>query len=197
MIADARAGPCTGVIAPDDVLDFWFAGDGTQHRAAWFDKDAAFDAKCARFADALRAARSGAFDHWTDTARGMLALIVLLDQLSRNLHRGSPDSFAADAQARAVARDAVARGLDGALHPMERSFVYLPFEHSEALADQDESVRLFETLRLALGDSTVEYAYRHRDLIRRFGRFPHRNAVLGRASTPEELRYLAEQYDGF
>jgi uncharacterized protein (DUF924 family) len=181
------------MIAPDDVLDFWFAGDGTRYRAAWFKQDAAFDADCARFADALRAARCGALDHWDDTARGMLALIVLLDQLSRNLHRGSPDSFAADAQARALARDAVARGLDRLLHPVERCFVYLPFEHSEDLADQNESVRLFETMRLALGDSTVEHAYRHRDLIRRFGRFPHRNAVLGRASTPEELRYLAKQ----
>jgi uncharacterized protein (DUF924 family) len=185
------------MIAPDDVLDFWFAGDSTQYRAAWFEQDVKFDAECARFTDALRAARSGAFDHWAETARGVLALIVLLDQFSRNLHRGRPDSFAADAQARALARDAVARGFDRMLHPVERSFVYLPFEHSEDLADQDESVRLFEAMRLPLGDSTVEYAYRHRDLIRRFGRFPHRNAVLGRASTPEELRYLAVPGTGF
>ncbi len=147
--------------------------------------------------DALQAARCGTFGHWAETARGMLALIVLLDQFSRNLHRGSPDSFAADAQARALARDAVAGGLDRLLHPVERCFIYLPFEHSEDLADQHESVRLFETLRLALGDSTVEYAYRHRDVIRRFGRFPHRNAVLGRDSTSEELCYLAEPVGGF
>ncbi len=178
------------MIAPDDVLDFWFAGDGTRYRAAWFRQDPAFDAECESFADALQAARRGAFDHWANSPRGMLALIVLLDQFSRNLHRGSPKAFAADAQARALARDAVARGFDRALHPVERCFVYLPFEHSEDLADQHESVRLFETLRLALGDSTVEYAYRHRDVIRRFGRYPHRNAVLGRDSTPEELRYL-------
>ncbi len=185
------------MIASDDVLEFWFAGDGTRYRAAWFKQDPAFDAECARFADALHAARDGAFDHWAATPRGMLALIVLLDQFSRNLHRGSPDSFAADAQARALARDAVARGFDRVLHPVERSFVYLPFEHSEDLADQHESVRLFEALRLALGDSTVEYAYRHRDLIRRFGRFPHRNAALGRESTAEEVRYLAEPGAGF
>jgi uncharacterized protein (DUF924 family) len=185
------------MIVPDDVLDFWFAGDATRYRAVWFKQDAAFDADCARFADALHAARGGASDHWTGSARGMLALIVLLDQFSRNLHRGSPDSFAADAQARALARDAVARGFDRVLHPTERSFIYLPFEHSEDPADQDESVRLFETLRLALGDSTVEYAYRHRDVIRRFRRFPHRNAVLGRESTPEERRYLAEPGTGF
>jgi uncharacterized protein (DUF924 family) len=139
----------------------------------------------------LHAARSGGLDHWTDSPRRMLALIVLLDQFSRNLHRGSPQSFAADAQARALSRDAVARGFDRALHPVERSFVYLPFMHSEDLADQIESVRLYETVRLALGDASVEYAYRHRDQIRRFGRFPHRNDVLGRKSTPEELRYLA------
>ena len=181
----------------DEVLEFWFAGDGTRYRAAWFEKDTAFDAECARFADALSSARGCGLDHWADTARGMLALIVLLDQFSRNLHRCSPDAFAADAQARVQARDAVARGFDLTLHPVERSFVYLPFEHSEDLADQDESVRLYETMRLALGDSTVEYAYRHRDLIRRFGRFPHRNAVLGRASTPQELRYLAAQGAGF
>jgi uncharacterized protein (DUF924 family) len=185
------------VIGPDDVLDFWFAGDGTRYRAAWFKQDAAFDAACGRFTDALRAARDGSFDHWADSPRGMLALIVLLDQFSRNLHRGSPEAFAADARACALARDAVARGFDRALHPVERCFVYLPFEHSEALADQHESVRLFERMRLALGDSTVEYAYRHRDVIRRFGRFPHRNAVLGRESTVAEVCYLAEQKRGF
>jgi uncharacterized protein (DUF924 family) len=185
------------MITPDDVLGFWFASDHTRFRDAWFKADAAFDADCARFADALRAARAAALDHWADTARGMLALIVLLDQFSRNLHRGSPDSFAADAQARAFARNAVARGFDRTLHPVERCFVYLPFQHSEDLADQDEAVRLFEALRIALGDATVEYAYRHRDLIRRFGRFPHRNAVLGRDSTPEELRYLAPPGAGF
>lgn len=185
------------MIAPDDVLDFWFAGDGTRYRAAWFKKDVAFDAECARFADALRTARGGGFDHWADTARGMLALIVLLDQFSRNLHRGSPDTYAADPKARALAREAVARGFDRTLHAVERCFVYLPFMHSEDIADQHESVRLFETLRLAVGDASVEYAYRHRDVIRRFGRFPHRNAVLGRESTPEELRYLGEPGAGF
>jgi uncharacterized protein (DUF924 family) len=179
------------MIATGDVLDFWFAGDGTRYRAAWFAKDPAFDLECTRFADALRTALSGGLDHWTATARGTLALIVLLDQLSRNMHRSSPDSFAADAKARAIATEAVARGFDLALHAMERCFVYLPFMHSEDLADQNESVRLFETLRLAVGDVSVEYAYRHRDVIRRFGRFPHRNAVLGRDSTPEESRFLA------
>jgi uncharacterized protein (DUF924 family) len=180
------------MITPDDVLDFWFHGDATRHRVVWFRKDATFDEACGRFTKALQAARNGALDHWAETPRGTLALILLLDQFSRNLHRDSPQAFAADAQARALARDAVARGFDRRLQPMERAFIYLPFEHSEDPADQDESVRLFETMRLWLGNLTVEHAYRHRDVIRRFGRFPHRNAALGRESTAEEKRYLAQ-----
>jgi uncharacterized protein (DUF924 family) len=200
------------VTAPQDVLDFWFAGDPTCCRPAWFRRDDAFDAACARFGATLAKARQGTLQDgtlqdgtlqdgtlqdWATSADGALALVVVLDQFSRNLHRNSPEAFATDPQARAVARDAIARGLDRALHPVQRIFLYLPFEHSEALADQDLSVALFEPLRLALGDSTVEHAYRHRDIIRRFGRFPHRNAVLGRASTPAEQRALAQPGAGF
>ena len=180
------------MIAADGVLDFWFDGDATRYRDAWFEADAAFDAMCARFAGALQFARDGLLDHWAETPRGILALILLLDQFSRNLHRGSPVAFAADAKALGLARDAVARGIDGQLHPIERMFIYLPFQHSEDAADQEESVRLFEALRLALGDATTEYAYRHRDIIRRFGRFPHRNAALSREGTAEEQRYLTQ-----
>ena len=185
------------MIAPDDVLAFWFAGDATRFRDAWFEKDAAFDAACGQFAGALQAAREGSLDHWAATPQGALALILLLDQFSRNLHRGSPLAFAADAKARGLARDAVARGIDRQLHPIERMFIYLPFQHSEDLADQHEAVRLFEPMRLALGDATIEYAYSHRDVIRRFGRFPHRNAALGRENTAEEQRYLAQAEAGF
>ena len=185
------------MIAPDDVLEFWFKDDHTLFRAEWFVAAPLFDASCTSFAEALKAARNGSLDHWTGSPRGVLALIVLLDQFSRNLHRGSPEAYAADAQARALACDAVSRGLDKELHPMERLFLYLPFEHSEDLADHHESVRLFEAIRLTLGDSTVEHAYRHRDVIRRFGRFPHRNAMLGRESTAEEQRYLAQPDAGF
>lgn len=185
------------MMTPDEVLDFWFVGDPAAHRKVWFEKDAEFDAACSRFADALRDARAGVFDHWTDTPRGTLALIVLLDQFSRNLHRGSPEAFAADAKAREIARSAVARGIDQGLAPMERMFVYLPFEHSEDIADQDESVRLFAMLRDALGEESMRYTEAHRDVIRRFGRFPHRNAALGRVSTPEELAYLAQPDAGF
>jgi uncharacterized protein (DUF924 family) len=185
------------MIMPDEVLDFWFAGDPRVWRDDWFRKQDQFDAACGAFADALRAAREGALDHWADTPRGTLALIILLDQFSRNLHRGSPNAFAADLQARVLASRAVAQGFDRQLEWLERIFMYLPFEHSEELADQDESVRLFENLRIALGDLSAEHAYRHRDVIRRYGRFPHRNVVLGRESTAEEHAFLAQPDAGF
>jgi uncharacterized protein (DUF924 family) len=181
------------MMTQDDVLDFWFAGDPTTHRKEWFQKTTEFDSACARFADALHDAKAGAFDHWTETPRGTLALIILLDQFSRNLHRNSPDAFAADAKAREVARTAVACGFDQKLSSLERMFIYLPFEHSEDLADQDESVRLFTLL----AEEMTRYAADHRDAVRRFGRFPHRNAALGRASTPDELVYLAQPDAGF
>ena len=135
----------------------------------------------------------GAFDHWAETPRGTLALIILLDQFSRNLHRNSPEAFAADGKAREIARTAIERGIDRMLGEVERMFVYLPFEHSEDLADQDQSVRLFTSL----GEDMTRYAEDHRDVIRRFGRFPHRNAALGRTSTPDELAYLAQPDAGF
>jgi uncharacterized protein (DUF924 family) len=185
------------MIEPDDVLDFWFAGDPRASRDVWFRKRDDFDAACGAFADALRAARQGALDHWADTPRGTLALIILLDQFSRNLHRDSPEAFAADPQARALARRALAQGFDLQLEWPERIFIYLPFEHSEELADQEKGVRLFEELRIALGDLPAEQAYRHRDIIRRYGRFPHRNVVLDRESTAEEQAFLARPGAGF
>jgi uncharacterized protein (DUF924 family) len=177
----------------DEVLDFWFAGDPATHRKEWFEKTVEFDAACTRFTDALRDARRGAFNHWAETPRGTLALIILLDQFSRNLHRNSAEAFAADAKAREIARTAIERGIDRMFGDVERMFIYLPFEHSEVLADQDESVRLFT----ALGEEMTRYAEEHRDVIRRFGRFPHRNAALGRISTPDELAYLAQPDAGF
>jgi uncharacterized protein (DUF924 family) len=177
----------------EEVLEFWFAGDPATHRKEWFEKSADFDASCARFSDALRDAKRGAFDQWAETPRGALALIVLLDQFSRNLHRNSPEAFAADCQAREIARGTIARNFDLALGPVERMFIYLPFEHSEDLADQDSAVRLYTPL----GEEMVRYAEDHRVVIRRFGRFPHRNAALGRTSTPEELDYLAQPNAGF
>ncbi len=176
-----------------EVLDFWFACDPSTFRKEWFEKSAEFDASCGRFADALRDAKNGRFDHWAETPRGALALIVLLDQFSRNLHRNSPEAFAADAKAREIARATIARNFDLALGPIERLFIYLPFEHSEDLADQDCAVRLYSFL----GEEMVRYAEDHRAVIRRFGRFPHRNAALGRTSTRDELDYLAQPDAGF
>ncbi len=184
-------------LAPEEILDFWFGADPAARHERWFKKTPEFDAECGRFTAPIRAARAGRFDRWTETPCGGLALIVLLDQLSRNVFRGTAEAFAADAQAIGIARAMIADGHDTALSPVERMFVYLPFEHAETIDEQNESVRLFETLRDELGPDTVNYAHRHRDVIRRFGRFPHRNAVLGRASTPEEIEYLAQPGAGF
>lgn len=186
------------MITPNDVLDFWFAGDPGTPRPVWFEKNEAFDLGCQALAPARNQARDGELDHWTASPRGTLALLILLDQLSRNLHRGSAEAFVADAKARAIACAAIEAGFDKRLGPVERVFVYLPFEHSEDPADQDLSVRLFESLRgTAVRDLSVDYAYRHRSVIRRFGRFPHRNAALGRTNTPEEEAYLAQPGAGF
>ena len=181
----------------DAVWGFWFGADPPVWRKAWFLKDPEFDSACARFTPTREAALAGAHDAWAETPRGVLALLILLDQLSRNLFRGQAAAFAADPRARDIARVALARGFDRAVTPIERVFLYLPFEHSEDLADQDLSVRLFEALPPIEGAAVADYAHRHRDVIRRFGRFPHRNAALGRVSTPEELAYLAEPGAGF
>ncbi|HEX3996480.1 MAG TPA: DUF924 family protein [Acetobacteraceae bacterium] len=184
-------------IQPSEILAFWFEGDGAAFRDKWFEADDAFDTECCCFATAIRDARAGLFDHWAFTPHGALALIVLLDQLSRNVFRGAPEAFAADSHAIEIARATVSAGFDLQLTPIERMFVYLPFEHAETIEDQNESVRLYATLRDDLGEKTVDYADRHRDVILRFGRFPHRNAALGRSNTPEEEVYLAQPGAGF
>jgi len=181
------------MLSAEDVLAFWFDGDLGTKRKVWFEKDDGFDAACGQFAEARDSAKRGGLDHWGDTPRGALALIILLDQFSRNLHRGSPEAFAADGKARAVARLAIARGFDLALPPAARCFVYLPFEHAEDPAAQDESVRLLTPL----DDRYARYAVSHRDVITRFGRFPQRNAALGRVSTAAEEAYLADPDRGF
>ncbi len=185
------------------VLDFWFAPEGHPERGtfreAWFEKQPDFDAACRRhFEELLNAAAAGSLDRWADTPEGAMALVVLLDQLSRNIHRGTPGAFATDGQALALARRMVARGFDLSLDPVMRMFVYLPFEHAEDVAVQDESVRLFEALPATpWRDRVVHYAGLHRDVIVKYGRFPHRNAILGRTSTPAELDYLAQPGAGF
>lgn len=166
------------------ILDFW-AGAG---RKAWFAKDAGFDERCRAFLPAHEAAAAGALDAWIGASRSSLALVLLLDQFPRNLFRASARAFASDAKAREVARAAIAAGHDQLVDPILRLFFYLPLEHSEDLADQDECVRLFK----AAGDANdLRFAEQHRDIIRRFGRFPHRNAALGRESTAEEMAFLA------
>ena len=182
---------------PETILNFWFEGDATARRKKWFEKNDGFDAACAAFVPVLRAARDGGFDAWSAQPKSALALILVLDQLPRNVFRGLAEAFAADPHAREIARRAVECGHDLVLTPVERMFLYLPFEHSERLADQDLSVRLFETLRGDLGEETIDYARRHRDVIREFGRFPHRNAALGRVNTAEEVNYLARSGAGF
>jgi len=175
-------------MTPETVLTFWFGQD----KKAWFAKNPAFDAEIrSRFLETYEAARSGNLDDWKNESRGALALVILLDQFPRNLFRDTARAFEGDALARAAARSIVDRGWDRALSPDERTFVYLPFEHSESLDDQELSLRLFE------GNENFEWARRHWDIIKRFGRFPHRNAMLGRASTPEEIAFLKTPGSGF
>lgn len=172
-------------MTPDDVIDFWRAAGEER----WFTRDAAFDGVLSvRFKDALAQARDGAFDHWAETPKGTLALIILLDQFSRNIHRGTPLAFAADKKALALAKQAVARGDHLAFPAPLAMWIIMPFEHAEDLDAQRRCVALFAARDPA---DMVHWAKLHLDIIERFGRFPHRNAILGRKSTPEELAYLA------
>ncbi len=184
-------------ITPSDVLDFWFDQGPSIRRSKWFEKSDDFDLACSRFVPEIRAARDGAYDGWALMPKTALALIVLLDQLPRNVFRGQAEAFAGDVHALGVADTTVACHFDTKLTAFERMFVYLPFEHAEAMEAQEESVRLFENLRPELGSDTVDYAYRHRDVIKTFGRFPHRNAILGRTSTQAEEDYLSSPGAGF
>lgn len=181
------------------VLDFWFAerdGDGQPaYRKAWFERDAAFDAEIARrFAPAVERALAGELDGWATSADGALALVILLDQFPRNLFRGTARAFAGDARALRLAKQAIAQGFDRQLPRYGRMFLYLPFEHSENLEDQERSVALFATLDDA---NVAKFAAAHRDIVARFGRFPHRNAALGRQSTPEETEFLKQPGSSF
>jgi uncharacterized protein (DUF924 family) len=175
-----------------DVLLFWFGPPPLASRDVWFRKDAAFDATIrGRFLEAIAAARAGAFGDWCVEPRGALARVILLDQFTRNVFRNTPDAFSGDQRALATADDAIAKGFDRALEPLERTFLYLPFEHSEDKAMQERSLELFAALAKERDDpSLFEWAERHATIVRRFGRFPHRNAILGRASTPEEIAFL-------
>ena len=189
---------------PTAILDFWFGPPAdpahTQSRPQWFRKDASFDAEIARrFGPLIDEAVAGGLQDWTATPTGTLALILVLDQFTRNTGRDTPRAFAGDPRALSLAKSLVAAGLDKTLTGVQRQFVYLPFEHAESLADQDTSVRLFAQLgqdEPALA-GLLDWAERHRVIVARFGRFPHRNAALGRASTTEETAFLRQPGSGF
>ena len=172
--------------SPQTVVDFWQdAGP-----ARWFSRDDGFDADFrSRFLDMHMAAAARQYEEWLTTPEGVLGLMILLDQFPRNAFRGTAHSYATDPLARHYAMRAMEDGMDLRIDSALRMFVYLPFEHSESLIDQERSVAMFQ----ALGDAqTLEFAVIHRDVIRRFGRFPHRNAALGRTPTVEELEFLAD-----
>lgn len=195
----------------DELLEFWFGENPDDAEAAkakaelWWGHRAETDELLqARFGAAASAAAVGILDHWSGSPRGRLALILLLDQLPRAIHRGTPAAFAQDLDARRVAQQGLESGADKLLRPIERLFFYLPFEHSEDLADQDQSVALFRDLAALVQEEHretfagfVDYAERHREVISRFGRFPHRNAILGRESTPLEKAFLEEPASSF
>lgn len=191
------------VDAVADVLAFWFGdqSDGfsdDNHRQLWFRGGAQFDQACQAHCGSLAAqAADGDLDHWLETPRSCLAFILLCDQIPRNIHRSRPLAFATDGPALNAARTGVLSGFDRELGFDERCFFYLPFEHSESLLDQHTCVGLFselrdqtpEGLRHHTGDY-LRFAQLHRDIITRFGRFPHRNTILGRTSSTDELEYL-------
>jgi uncharacterized protein (DUF924 family) len=184
-----------------DVLDFWFGRPGERGKARpeWFRKDDRFDAEIReRFGGVHSRAADLELEAWRDTPDSLLALVIVLDQFSRNLYRGDARAFAQDGHARECARQALARGDDAAMLPVQRQFIYMPFEHSESPADQElafEKMQELEAFPETRGLS--EWAGKHRAIIRRFGRFPHRNALLGRTSTPEEAEFLKQPGSGF
>lgn len=177
-----------------EILHFWFE---ETRPSQWFQKNAEFDALIReRFVVTYDMARDGLCDGWKRDAKGCLALCILLDQFPRNMFRDSAQAFATDARALLVAKHAIAQGFDQILPVLERRFLYLPFEHSEAIEDQRRAVALFEKMKKddPLG---YDYALRHLEIIEKFGRFPHRNKALGRESTPEEEAWLATPGAGF
>ncbi len=196
---------------PDRVLQFWFGSPDApdvvaeRQKVLWWGKDPEVDRLVAvTFGGLVEDALSGGLGAWSGEPRGRLALVLLLDQMPRNIHRGSPRAFAGDVRARALTLEALERSEHHALAPIERVFLYLPLEHAEDLELQQRSVALFSELAGEAGpgleplfEGFLDYAVAHRDIIQRFGRFPHRNAVLGRVSTPEEEEFLRQPDSGF
>ncbi len=187
---------------PKEVLDFWFC---ERVQKLCFERDDAFDAEIrTKFGDAVEKARAGGFEDWRATPEGALALLILLDQMPRNIYRGSAQAFASDAKALDVATQMVEAGFDRGLTFTQKRFTYLPFEHSEDRAAQKRALALFGALAVecapkddATGAAQLLYAARHAEIVFRFGRYPHRNACLGRVSTPEEEAFLKEPNSSF
>ena len=183
--------------APQEILDFWFGSEDEEgygeFREAWFTKDREFDREIRdRFEPVYEEAAGGGLDHWKSEAQSCLALIIVLDQFPRNMYRGDARMYAADEKAREAARHAIEHAYDRELSPYGRLFTYLPFEHSEELDDQRLSVELFRRLATEMGsEALLDYAVRHLEIVERFGRFPHRNEILGRRTTPEEAEFLS------
>ena len=175
-------------ITPQDVLDFWYS---KEMQSRWFASTAALDAEILeKFGALWRSAAAGGLDGWKETPDGCLALTIVLDQLPLNMFRGTAESFSTEQQAVETAKYAIRMGFDQRL-PVERlAFLYMPLMHSESLADQELSVKLYEAAKL---ESNLRFAQHHRELIRKFGRFPHRNRILGRQSSQEEIEYLSSK----
>jgi uncharacterized protein (DUF924 family) len=183
---DERSGTLPSI---GDVLTFWFTDP-----SRWWKRSASFDAEIrARFLTLHNAIERDEREDWVETPRGALAYVIVLDQFSRNMFRDSARMFESDTRALGAARAAVDRGIDRSLSNDERMFLYMPFMHSEFIADQDRCVELFAST----AQEWARYAEQHRDIVRRFGRFPHRNALLGRPSTPEELEFLRQPGSSF
>ena len=173
------------MVLPKDILDFWFA---EPMRSKWFASTPQLDAAIRmQFERVWEAAMRGELDDWQNNPDGCLALVIILDQLPLNMFRGTAKSFSSEAKSRDAARRAIDQGFDKQIDAARLAFLYLPFMHGEDLADQDLSVRLFEAAGL---ENNLRFAQHHREIVRRFGRFPHRNVILDRASTPEENDYL-------
>ena len=184
----------TSNVSIRDILDFWFLPladpDHGKPREVWWSGPPEFDAEIReRFSDAFERATDGAFDHWRHSPDGALALILLCDQFPRNMHRRSAHAFAGDAKALETARVALARSHPAAFNLTMRLFFFMPFQHSESLVDQELGCALFAAFE---DEETMKHAIEHREIIARFGRFPHRNDALGRICTDEELHYLKD-----
>jgi uncharacterized protein (DUF924 family) len=191
------------MLQANEVLDFWFGtpddADYGQQRKIWFTKNPQFDQEVrSRFLPNYNQAATGQLDDWQASPHSCLALIILLDQFPRNMFRGQPQAFVTDSQALAYAQQAVKRKFDEQLLPLQRWFIYLPFEHSEKIEHQYQSVALFKKLsdEADFADG-LDYANRHFKVIERFGRFPHRNEILGRETTPEEAEFLKQPGSSF